>query len=41
MTRLAKLTPDRIRKITQNLNDVLTRLVKDNKTDLVPTELSK
>ncbi|KAJ7882872.1 hypothetical protein B0H13DRAFT_2344479 [Mycena leptocephala] len=35
MTCLTKLTPDRIKKITQNLNDVLTRLVKDNKTGLV------
>ncbi|KAJ7903982.1 hypothetical protein B0H13DRAFT_2334915 [Mycena leptocephala] len=40
-TRLAKLTPDRIKKITQNLTDVLTRLVKDNRTDLVPTELNQ
>ncbi|KAJ7847676.1 hypothetical protein B0H13DRAFT_2405594 [Mycena leptocephala] len=40
-TRLAKLTPDRIKKITQNLTDVLNHLVKDNKTDLVPTELNQ
>ncbi|KAJ7826545.1 hypothetical protein B0H13DRAFT_2680677 [Mycena leptocephala] len=39
--RLAKLTPDRIKKIAQNLRDVLNRLVKDNKTDLVPTELNQ
>ncbi|KAJ7822776.1 hypothetical protein B0H13DRAFT_2376450 [Mycena leptocephala] len=37
----AKLTPDRIKKIAQNLTDVLNRLVKDNKTDLVPTELNQ
>ncbi|KAJ7899448.1 hypothetical protein B0H13DRAFT_2337089 [Mycena leptocephala] len=40
-TRLAKLTPNCIKKITQNLNEVLTRLVKDNKTDLVPIELNQ
>ncbi|KAJ7823776.1 hypothetical protein B0H13DRAFT_2281030 [Mycena leptocephala] len=40
-TRFAKLTPDRIKKIAQNLTDVLNRLVKDNKTDLVPTELNQ
>ncbi|KAJ7843276.1 hypothetical protein B0H13DRAFT_2286575 [Mycena leptocephala] len=33
--------PDRIKKIAQNLTDVLNRLVKDNKTDLVPTELNQ
>ncbi|KAJ7822778.1 hypothetical protein B0H13DRAFT_2681637 [Mycena leptocephala] len=36
-----QLTPDRIKKIAQNLTDVLNRLVKDNKTDLVPTELNQ
>ncbi|KAJ7857225.1 hypothetical protein B0H13DRAFT_2357024 [Mycena leptocephala] len=40
-TRLAKLTPDRIKKITQHFGEILARLVKDNETDLVPTDLNQ